>query len=355
MPLMRSPDGQEEFNVDLKDVRHYLQRGATLAEPLTEHPMDVPFQGGPEPALEDPAWYADPVNLGALLAGPTIAAPRAILGGTGRVAVGAARTTGQALTGPAGNLVIDALPTWPLRAGARGLRAILGRFQGRPAVEAVEEAAPAVTRSMARPIVGRAEAEAFRKGGQTRLDLLRAGEEAKQSAAAAMRRIATPEPVPAPTPAPAAAPVAKAAESAETQGARALARRRWEIARAKPKAEPTASAKRIEAAKPKPAAKAKESPKSEKTASEKRIEAVKGKSKPKVIEKPRHDVQYYQESKGRYINIEDMNQKHIEQAYRKLAATNPKPGSVGRKVLDALLDEAKYRLQTTGIHIGQAG
>lgn len=69
--------------------------------------------------------------------------------------------------------------------------------------------------------------------------------------------------------------------------------------------------------------------------------------------KPRHDVKYFSESKGKHVDIEDMNQKHIEQAYRKLAATKPKPGSVADRVMNALLEESKHRLQTTGIHIGQ--
>lgn len=72
-------------------------------------------------------------------------------------------------------------------------------------------------------------------------------------------------------------------------------------------------------------------------------------------EESRHAVQYFSKSQGKYIDIEGMNQKHIEQAYRQLAATKPKAGSVAKKILDALLDESKHRLSTTGIHIGQGG
>lgn len=74
-----------------------------------------------------------------------------------------------------------------------------------------------------------------------------------------------------------------------------------------------------------------------------------------AAEKPRHDVRYFSTSRGEHIDIEGMNQKHLEQAYNKLARTNPKPGSVARRQMDALLNEAKHRYQTTDIHIGQGG
>lgn len=68
---------------------------------------------------------------------------------------------------------------------------------------------------------------------------------------------------------------------------------------------------------------------------------------------PKHEVQYFSESRGKHIDIEGMNQKHIERAARKLAATNPKPGSVTHKQLQALIRESIYREGTTGIHVGQ--
>lgn len=68
---------------------------------------------------------------------------------------------------------------------------------------------------------------------------------------------------------------------------------------------------------------------------------------------PQHEVQYFSESRGNHINIEDMNQKHIERAVRKLSAKNPKPGSVAHKQLQALIRESIYREGTTGIHVGQ--
>lgn len=70
--------------------------------------------------------------------------------------------------------------------------------------------------------------------------------------------------------------------------------------------------------------------------------------------KPRHEVQYFSKSRGTHVDIEGMNQKHIEQAYRELAATNPKPGSTAARQMEALLNEAKFRAATTGIHVGHA-
>jgi hypothetical protein len=68
----------------------------------------------------------------------------------------------------------------------------------------------------------------------------------------------------------------------------------------------------------------------------------------------RHEVQYFSASRGEHVDIEGMNQKHIEHAIRRLTASKPKPGSVASKQLDALLAESKHRALTTGIHIGQA-
>ena len=62
---------------------------------------------------------------------------------------------------------------------------------------------------------------------------------------------------------------------------------------------------------------------------------------------------YFSSSRGE-MPIKTMNQAHIEQAYRKVAETNPKPGSYEHRLLDELLKEAKHRLTTTGIQIGQA-
>jgi hypothetical protein len=311
-------------------------------------------------ALENPPWYADPIDMAAGI-NPARMLSRDIprmAGAAGGMLqrpfvkkaaeVGANVATGgrfgllRGLSRMLGREPAPPPPMMPPNATAVPSPGMVLSESPRIPVydlldEGAEAAAPVLTRSMRQPIRGGREADAFRRGGQAELDILRRTGDEQAAKAALAKRMGAVEPQ-APSapaelppasvsaPAPAAAPVPK--------GMRAVRGHLRGIPKPKPKPElPAAVQKRIAAAKPEP-------PK------------VKAEAK---APKSRHDVQYFSGSQNKYINIEDMNQKHIEQAYRKIAATSPKQGSVAARQLDALLDESKHRLKTTGIHVGQTG
>lgn len=329
MPLLRSPDGSETLEVPLEQVRYYISKGASLAQPLSGNegarplPGGAPYSGTPDESTAGSSqggvpWWGDPTDLPAMfLAGPAAQA-RPMIEGASSMLSAAGSAAGRVATSPAARTVggaaakgaVELLPWWariPARAAMNAPRAA-AEAGGEQAASAGQKAAAGALLGKAtsgagagasRSIVGGAEAAAYKAGGQPGLDAFRAE-------------------------------TAKVAQSAA------------EVPKGKIRVPEHFRAK------PKPKLRVVEKPEPKLPPSvQKRIAAGKEAG-------PRHQVQYFSKSRGEHVNIEDMNQKHIEHAIRRIAATDPKPGSVARKQLDALLAETKHRAVTTGIHIGQA-
>lgn len=345
MPLLRSPDGTETVDVpDLATWQHYVSLGATPVAPQGY----TPPEGQPaDVELAPPPFYADPVDIpGDLIT----------MGAGGKLASAAEKGTMKALP-----KIGSALG----RVASKGAGKLAGDLVGQTLLEAALDHLPALARGPVRVALS-----ALKKGATEGAETV--AEKAAPKAAAAAEEVVAEKAGSAASRTVAKKATAKVAPKVGTAASRAGRKAATEeaettaakkaVPRAKPKPEPekgTAASRTKPRGASKPElerrAKAMEDMKSRKVAGEiKPKGSAASRAKAGVQETPRHSVQYYSKSKGQYINIEDMNQKHIEQAYRQLAATDPKKGSVARKVMDALLEEAKHRYKTTGIHIGQA-
>ena len=291
----------------------------------------VPYSGAPDLPLQAPGPFGllDPLNF--LPAERTGEAALALgrLGGEGVMAAGRAMGSaiprvGSALGRAAGAGALEAgmefLPA-PLRIVAR-----MAMAAARKTPQAAEAAGSAASRTLAEPtakqaaehamgrIVGRAEAQAYREGGHEAVAAVRAK---------------------------------KAAEKASEAG-KSLAEHRWGKPEVVGKIEPTPTGPKATAAQRSAASRT--APYSDVAA---RNEAG---VIPKELRKPRDMLthQYYSKSRGTKIDIESMNQRHIEQAIRQLVKENPKPGSTQYGVLQDLIKESKFRYHTTGLEIGHA-
>lgn len=135
MPLMRSPDGSETVEVPQDQVEHYRQMGAMLVRPagsrgataaaqpppqpdmaqaVMPQEFEPTYSGAPDEPLEAPPWWADPLEIPALLmAGPAGriagAAERGTMAGIGAMR-GAAERAPSALAKVAGKFVARRIP-----------------------------------------------------------------------------------------------------------------------------------------------------------------------------------------------------------------------------------------------------
>jgi hypothetical protein len=227
MPLMRSPDGSETLEVPLEQVRYYISKGASLAQPLSQRlPGGTPYSGTPETYIDrtvagpgafglnpsvsqDPLrggsdmptpgrtqggvpWWADPTDIPAMfLAGPAAEAVP-LTRGAGAAARGGVNAGMGAIEGTmalAGKVArAPFIKRFPgarmVRGMAEDVAAVAAKRAGRIAPEVAAGAAPAAAAGASQPIVGGAEAAAYQAGGQVGLDAFRA-ETAKAAETAA--------------------------------------------------------------------------------------------------------------------------------------------------------------------------
>ena len=237
------------------------------------------------------------------------------------------------------------------RLGAGIVGSVAQRLASRAGTGAAAEAAPSAAGAGGRVVAGAAKSFLRRVPVVGDIMEARAAEAARQAGTAGTGAIGSAEAR--------LAAQAAAKEAARAEGKTIVGEHTRTLPKPKPRRKPeigsAASRTRRGASKPELArrAKALEHVKSETKASGKVVGKIDPKAAAKGAAESRHSVRYFSESKGKYVDIEDLNQKHLEAAYRKLAAKNPKPKSIGKAILDALLDEAKHRLKTTDIHVGQ--
>ena len=343
MPYLQSPDGAEITFVDDSRVAHYIARGAKLAE------RPVPPD---EPGLEKP--LIDPIDIAVM--GPSLVRGGLAIGSAEARAAGAGvRVVGKGATGlaerVAGAPVVRRLPGIEMFRGiTEDVKGMLHPPLAAPAAEVVSLPGSALSRI--KPLRSNA-SEAARQAH--RVELESAMSEAKLDAQArravresmghgklAPRGNVAGSIEPGPT-----GPTATKLGSAESR----IAKPRHEVQYFS-KAKDTHVD--IESMHPDElrAAASELSSKNPRRGSValRQLEAVRKELEYKTAE----SIKTYPSASRGEIPIKSMNQAHIEQAYRKVAATNPKPGSYEQRLLDALLDEAKHRLTTKGIQIGQA-